>query len=113
MIIFIDRDYTTTAEEQKKAIKKEYQKQGKTVLLIRSIADGVNGGIYIMEFKIVKALKVRSDLYIEAGKTVCFSLADGTEWDGKLIYFDTVKITVLIDGTEKQIKYKHITNMWK
>ena len=44
MIIFIDRDYTTTAEEQKKAIKKEYQKQGKTVLLIRSIADGVNRG---------------------------------------------------------------------
>ena len=66
-----------------------------------------------MEIKIVKVLRIRSDLYIEAGKTVCFSLADGTEWDGKLIDFDSVKITVLIDGVEKQIEYEHITSIWK
>lgn len=66
-----------------------------------------------MEIKIVKVLRIRSDLYIEAGETVCFVLADGTEWDGKLIDFDTVKITVLIDGIEKQIETKQITSIWK
>lgn len=66
-----------------------------------------------MEIKIVKVLRIRSNLYIEAGETVCFTLADGTEWDGKLIDFDTVKITVLIDGIEKQIEAKQITSIWK
>ena len=66
-----------------------------------------------MEIKIVKVLRIRSDLYIEAGETVCLTLADGTEWDGKLIDFDSVKITVLIDGVEKQIEIKKIASIWK
>lgn len=37
MIDYIERDYTITAEQQKKQIKKEYEAKGKTVLLISSI----------------------------------------------------------------------------
>lgn len=66
-----------------------------------------------MEIKIVKALKIRGDLYIEAGETVCFTLADGTEWDGKLIDFNDSEITVFVDGAERLYKYEQLTSLWK
>ena len=66
-----------------------------------------------MEIKIVKALKIRSDLYIEAEETVCFTLADGTEWDGKLIDFNDSEITVFVDGAERLYKYEQLTSLWK
>lgn len=49
MIDYVNRDFSIPAEKQKKIIKKEYEKQGKTVLFIQSIADGKNmGKIQIM-----------------------------------------------------------------
>lgn len=37
MIDYIERDYTITAEQQKKQIKKQYEAEGKIILLISSI----------------------------------------------------------------------------
>ena len=39
MIDYIERDYSITSEQQKKAIIKEYESNGKEVLLISSIAN--------------------------------------------------------------------------
>jgi hypothetical protein len=44
MIIYVDRDYNISSEKQKKAILKELEKSGKTVLLISSISSGANRG---------------------------------------------------------------------
>ena len=44
MIDYIDRDYSISAEQQKKNIKKQYKANGKSVLYISSISDGVNRG---------------------------------------------------------------------
>lgn len=44
MIDYIDRDYSISAEQQKKNIKKQYEANGKSVLYISSISDGVNRG---------------------------------------------------------------------
>ena len=44
MIDYIDRDFTIPAEKQKRMIIKEYEKNGKTVLLISSISNGKNRG---------------------------------------------------------------------
>ena len=39
MIDYIKRDYSMTSKQQKKAITKEYESNGKEVLLISSIAN--------------------------------------------------------------------------
>ena len=44
MIDYIDRDYSISAEQQKRNIKKQYEANGKSVLYISSISDGVNRG---------------------------------------------------------------------
>lgn len=44
MIDYIDRDYTISSKTQKKAILKEYESNGKEVLLVSSIANGCNRG---------------------------------------------------------------------
>ena len=44
MIDYIDRDYDISATKQKRNITKEYESNGKRVLLISSIANGKNRG---------------------------------------------------------------------
>lgn len=44
MIDYIERDYTISTEKQKRQIKKEYERNGKSVALISSIPTGANGG---------------------------------------------------------------------
>lgn len=52
MIDFIDRDFTISAEKQKKQIIKEYKKEGKEVLFIQSIMSGKNRGKIQIMYKI-------------------------------------------------------------
>lgn len=44
MIDYIDRDFSIPSEKQKRMIIKDYEKNGKTVVFIQSIANGKNRG---------------------------------------------------------------------
>ena len=65
-----------------------------------------------MEFERIKVLKA-NNYYFEVGETVCFTLTDGTEWDGKLIQFNDSSMIVLVDGKEELYKYNNIKSIWK
>ena len=65
-----------------------------------------------MEGKLTTVLKI-NNIYFEIGDTICFTLADGTEWDGTIKTFSDYSIRVEIDGTEKNIALTDVTNIWK
>lgn len=65
-----------------------------------------------MEFKTVTALKV-NNMYFEIGDTICFTLADSTEWKGILETFGDMSMRVDINGTKRWIELIKIERIWK